>query len=70
MQQSRLTADTIVECMFLLHKLQSSITPFVGWRQDSGNRSIQESKFDFLATRQRLVKIYDGQQKIKIACTN
>jgi len=24
----------------------------VGWRQDNGNRSNQESKFDFLATRQ------------------
>jgi len=31
----------------------------VGWRQDNGNRSNQKSKFDFLATRQRLVKI-DG----------
>jgi len=32
----------------------------VGWRQDNGNRSNQESKFDFLATRQsmRLVKIF------------
>jgi len=23
----------------------------IGWRQDNGNRSNQESKFDFLATR-------------------
>jgi len=30
----------------------------VGWREDNGNRSNQESKFDFLATRQCLVKIY------------
>jgi len=30
----------------------------LGWCQDNGNRSNQESKFDFLATRQRLVKIY------------
>jgi len=29
-----------------------------------------ESKFDFLATRQRLVKIGEGQQKIKIVRTN
>jgi len=42
----------------------------VGWRQDNGNRSNQESKFDFLATRQRLVKIDEGQQKIKIVRTN
>jgi len=38
----------------------------VGWRQDNRNRSNQESKFDFLATRQQLRKIGDGQQKIKI----
>jgi len=30
----------------------------------------QESKFDFLATRQRQVKIDEGQQKIKIVRTN
>jgi len=42
----------------------------VGWRQDNRNRSNQESKFDFLATRQRLVKISEGQQKIKIVRTN
>jgi len=42
----------------------------VGWCQDNGNRSNQESKFDFLATHQRLVKIYEGQQKIKIIRTN
>jgi len=42
----------------------------VGWRQDNRNRSNQESKFDFLATRQRLVKIGEGQQKIKIVRTN
>jgi len=29
----------------------------LGWRQDIGNWSNQESKFDFLATRQCLVKI-------------
>jgi len=42
----------------------------LGWRQDNGNRSNQESKFDFLATRQYLVKIVKGQQKIKIVRTN
>jgi len=42
----------------------------LGWCQDNGNRSNQESKFDFLATHQRLVKIDQGQQKIKIVCTN
>jgi len=40
------------------------------WRQDNGNRSNQESKFDFLATRQQLVKIDEGQQKIKIVRSN
>jgi len=30
------------------------------WRQDNGNRSNQESKFDFLATHQCLVKIDEG----------
>jgi len=40
-----------------------------GWCQDNRNRSNQESKFDFLATRQQLGKI-DGQQKIKIVRTN
>jgi len=38
----------------------------VGWRQDNGNGSNQESRIDFLATRQCLVKIDEGQQKIKI----
>jgi len=33
----------------------------VEWRQDNGNGSNQESKFDFLATRQCLVKIDEGQ---------
>jgi len=42
----------------------------VGWRQDNGNGSNQESKFDFLATHQCLVKIDEGQQKIKIVRTN
>jgi len=42
----------------------------IGWRQDNGNRSNQESKFDFLATWQCLVKIDKGQQKIKIVRTN
>jgi len=42
----------------------------LGWRQDNGNRSNQESKFDFLATPKRLVKIGEGQQKIKIVRTN
>jgi len=28
----------------------------LGWRQDKRNWSNQESKFDFLATRQQLVK--------------
>jgi len=42
----------------------------VGWCQDNGNRSNQESKFDFLATHQCLVKIGEGQQKIKIVRTN
>jgi len=42
----------------------------VGWRQDNRNSSDQESKFDFLATRQQLGKIDRGQQKIKIVRTN
>jgi len=42
----------------------------LGWCQDNGNRSNQESKFDFLATRQRLGKSDEGQQKIKIVRTN
>jgi len=42
----------------------------VGWRQDNGNRSNQESKFDFLATHQCLAKIDKGQQKRKIVRTN
>jgi len=49
---------------------QTSSGFVLGWCQDNGNRSNQESKFDFLATRQRLVKIDEGQQKIKIVCTN
>jgi len=40
------------------------------WCQDNRNRSNQESKFDFLATRQQLGKIDGGQQKIKIIRTN
>jgi len=48
----------------------SSSSCSVGWCQDNGNRSNQESKFDFLATRQRLMKIDEGQQKIKIVRTN
>jgi hypothetical protein len=35
-------------------------SPQVGWRPDNGNRSNQESKFDFLATRQCLVKNDEG----------
>jgi len=42
----------------------------LGWRQDNGNGSNQESKFDFLATHQCLVEIDEGQQKIKIVRTN
>jgi len=48
----------------------------LGWCQDNGNRSNQESKIDFLATRQELIfwplarKIDEGQQKIKIVRTN
>jgi len=42
----------------------------LGWRQDNGNRSNQESKFDFLATRQQLGKMDGGQQKIQIVRTN
>jgi len=42
----------------------------LGRRQDNGNRSNQESKFDFLATHQCLVKIDEVQQKIKIVRTN
>jgi len=42
----------------------------LGRRQDNGNMSNQESKFDFLATPQCLVKIDEGQQKIKIVHTN
>jgi len=45
-------------------------SPTLGWRQDNGNRSNQDSKFDFLATRQCLVKIDQGQQKIKIVRSN
>jgi len=41
-----------------------------GWRQDNGNRSNQESKFDFLTTRHLLWKIDGGQQKIKIVRSN
>jgi len=37
----------------------------LGWPQDN-----QESKFDFLATRKCLLKIGEGQQKIKIVRTN
>jgi len=33
---------------------------FLGWLQDNGNRANQESEFDFLATRQCLVKIDEG----------
>jgi len=47
-----------------------SLTPRVGWRQDNRNGPNQESKFDFLATCQCLMKIDKGQQKIKIVCTN
>jgi len=36
----------------------------LGWCQDNGNRSNQESKFDFVATHQCLVKIDEAQQKI------
>jgi len=36
------------------------------WCQDNRNRSNQESKFDFLATRQQLEKIDGGQQKLKV----
>jgi len=42
----------------------------IGWCQDNGNRANQESKFDFVATRQCLMKIEEGQQKIKIIRTN
>jgi len=37
---------------------------FLGWRPRNGNRSNQQSKFDFLATRQCLVKIAEEQQNI------
>jgi len=54
-----------------IHQELSHITPLkIGWRQDNGKRPNQESKFDFLATRQRQVKIDEGQQKIKIVRTN
>jgi len=36
----------------------------LGWRQDNRNRSNQESKFDFPATRQQLGKMNGGQQVI------
>jgi len=45
-------------------------TPELGWRQDNGNRSNQESKFDFVATRQCLGKIDEGQQKKSSAPTD
>jgi len=44
--------------------------PYIGLCQENGNWSNQESKFDFVSTCQRLVKIDKGQQKIKIVCTN
>jgi len=50
--------------------IKSQGNPQLGWRQDNGNRSNQESKFDFQATRQQLGKIDRGQQKIKIVRTN
>jgi len=43
------------------------ISVYLGWCQDNRNRSNQESKFDFLATRQQLGKIDGGQQKIKLS---
>jgi len=60
-----------------LKKLQEKLSKniwvcrfFLVWCQDNRNRSNKESKFDFLATRQCLVKIDEGQQKIKIVHTN
>jgi len=52
------------------HKCLVKIDEGLGWRQDNGNRTNQESKFDFLATRSQLGKIEGGQQKIKIVRTN
>jgi len=61
-------------CFFLKKPQKTQLFQFnlfqLGWRQDNGNRSNQESKFDFLATRQQLGKIDGGQQKIKIIRTN
>jgi len=48
---------------------KTGITQKLRWCQDNRNRSNQESKFDFLATRECLVRIDEGQQKIKIVCT-
>jgi len=45
-------------------------TSRLGWCQDNEKGSNQESKFDFVATSQCLVKIDEGQQKIKIVRTN
>jgi len=42
----------------------------LGWCQVNGNWSNSKSKFDFLATRQQLVKIGEGQQKIKTVLSN
>jgi len=40
-------------------------TLLLGWRQDNGNRSNQESKFDFLATHQCLVNLTRDNKKEK-----
>jgi len=60
----------MVEFGTALDKVEFGPISIVGWRQDNRNRSNQESKFDFLATRQCLVKIDEGQQKRKIFRTN
>jgi len=56
--------------IFVTHGSSCAQPVWLAWCQDNGNRANQESKFDFVATRQCLVKIDEGQQKIKIVCTN
>jgi len=65
---SSLVCLLLLACLLAWHSAQVGIYEGTrrGWRQDNGNRSNRESKFDFVATRRCLVKIDEGQQKIKI----
>jgi len=62
----------VFACFFCQVGLHSDVfgSGKIGGRQDIGNRSNQESKFDFLSTRQGLVKMDEGHEKIKIVRTN